>query len=108
MKQTLIKVIGSLSIGSLVIFGGHTYAEHLVRTAIKEEIDAREAQIKAEMESAVENALQDPQTQEKVQRLLNEAVTKELEQNGETYVTNIIQRRYPRLMPFLQTMERSE
>lgn len=108
MKQTFIKIMSSLAICSLIIFGGHTYAEHLVRTAIREEISARESQIKAEMETAVENALQDPQTQEKVQQLLNQAVAKELEQNGETHVTNIIQRRYPRLMPFLQTMERSE
>lgn len=104
MKQLAIKVGLLLIIGSASIFGAHFYAEHLVTKVIKREIEQREDQIRAEMKVAIKDALKDEKTQKEVQHLLNDAVSKELETHGEEHVTNIIKKRYPRLIPFLQSM----
>lgn len=107
MKHLLGKLILALLLCSTSLFGAHCYAEHLVTKVIEQQIEQREDQIRAEMKVAVENALKDKKTQEEVQHLLNNAVSKELETNGEEHVMNLLKKRYPRLMPFLQSMDES-
>ena len=105
MKQLIVKSILFFAACCTAAFGAHCYAEHLVTTVIENQIEQREDQIRAEMKVAIKDALKDKKTQEEVQHLLNDAVAKELETHGEEHVMSIIKKRYPRLMPFLQSMD---
>jgi len=108
MKKIAIKLVVVTGLGVLSLFGAHNYAKYLVQSVIQEEIAAREPQIQQEMRSTVEQALHDPEIQREVQGMLNQAVTHELETNGEKHVTSIIERRYPHLLPFLHAAGRSD
>jgi hypothetical protein len=78
-----------------------TYFRDVVNTTMERQIEERRSEIDAQMQHNIRQALHDKNTQEQIQGILRNAVAAELEENGESHLRKVIERRAPHAMPFL-------
>lgn len=78
-----------------------TYLREVVSDAIEKQVENRRGEINDQIKKNIREALKDEKTQEEVQILLQEAVSTELEKNGEQHLRRIIQEKAPHALPLL-------
>lgn len=77
------------------------YFRQVVKEIIEQQIDQRRDEIDQQMKDNINDALQDENTQKQVQSILRAAVAAELQENGESYLRDVIEKRAPHAMPLL-------
>lgn len=78
----------------------------MIERVIDHQISTNKERIKDEMKKEILQSLEtDEETQKQVQNLMQKVVAKELEDNGEKHIRQIIKEKYPLLEALLTTQE---
>jgi len=93
---TLLPFIGIYGFGK-----ADNYFREVINQAIENQIEQRRDEIDAQIQANLQQALKDEKTQREVQIILQRAVAAELEENGESHLRQVIERRAPHAIPFL-------
>jgi hypothetical protein len=105
--KTITKIVYTSIIASCLFllcnipYWADSYFRSVVTTIIAGQIEERRGEIDTQMQKNIQDALHNEETQEQIQGILRQAVAAELEENGESHLRRVIERRAPHAIPLL-------